>query len=126
MRGGAELSKGFFCLMQTQELSWPRSFEGWKKKKKMPGPQQWLKGSWLLRVENGCGIFFPCDGLSSGSFCACSRQAAILQKCCDSRGVPKEQLVLERWVSVGFGEHLGLGGDRQGCFRVESSLSHGW
>lgn len=34
-------------------------------------------------------------------------------------GLPKEQLVLERWVSVGFGSR------GQGCFCVESSLSHG-
>lgn len=49
-------------------------------------------------MENGCGIF-PCDGLRSGSFCACSGALTNpLKKCRDSRGFPKSSL----WLGDGF------------------------
>lgn len=101
VRGGAELSKGFFCVMQTQNYlgrdllragkKCPARSRGWR------GAGSWLRCG-AGRVENGCGIF-PCDGLRSGSFCACSGALTNpLKKCRDSRGFPKSSL----WLGDGF------------------------
>lgn len=109
VRGGAELSKGFFCPMQTQNyLGHDLSRAG---KNARPA------GSWLRcgagRVENGCGIFFPCDVLHSGSFCACSRALKnLLKKRYDSRGFPKSSWCFRegfRWV-LESSRCAGLGG----------------
>lgn len=117
VRGGAELSKGFFCLMQTQNYL-GRDLSRVGKNARPAAVAGGKLGAGLRcgagRVENGCGIF-PCDGLRSGSFCACSRALTNpLKKCCDSRGFPKSSLCLRdgfRWV---LGEQLVLGalGDR--------------
>lgn len=117
LRGGAELSKGFFLPYTNPELSWPRSFEGWKK---CPARSRGWRGAGSgLRwgagpVENGCGIF----SLRSGSCRACSRALTnILKECCDSRGFPESSLCLRegfRWVWES-SRSAGSGG--QGCFQ---------
>lgn len=71
-------------------------------------------------MENGYGIF-PSLRWAAPRELLCSFPGADKspEKVLWLTGVPKEQLVLQRWVSVGFGSR------GQGWFRVESSLSHG-
>lgn len=69
VRGGAELSKGFFSALCKPRTILATIFRGLEK---MPGPQPWLEGSWSWlrcgagRVENGCGIF-PATGCAAGA-----------------------------------------------------------
>lgn len=60
VRGRAELSKGFFCLMQTQNYLGRDLFEGWKKcparSSEWRGAGRWLRCG-AGPVENGYGIF---------------------------------------------------------------------